>query len=293
MPDNSGAVGRPLSAYQSEETPTAPPIRPGIAVGVVTVENPVRIAPTALRALLSASAPRPSRSAIRIVPIAPRAPSVSRPSRAARVPVHIALTARHPRPRPSRCGYHGAMAGKNRAACIPFSPNARKKPPPWQYLREMHASRDQDGKILALCVRFRSQSGDSGYMARESCHQGPLFASRARKSCMARRCCQSCPAFRGGVSRAAGPRTGRTGLAPCALRPGLARLPHARASPPRLRQPRPTPVPRPSPPLPTLPPSSLSSHSAIRVPYRRKRAEPCSQLNAGIKNGIPKRGSYQ
>ena len=92
----------------------------------------------------------------------------------------------------------------------------------------MHAFRDQDGKILALCVHFRAQSGDSGCMARESCHQGPLFASRARKSCMARRCRHRCPTFRGTSSRVAGPRTGRTGFAPCSS--GLVRLPHARVS---------------------------------------------------------------
>lgn len=161
---------------------------------------------------------RPGSATTRIAPTAPRAPSALRP---VRVPVRIAPTARCLRPRPSRCGGNGALAGKNRAACIPFSPSARKRPPPWQYLREMHASRDQDGKILALCVHFRAQSGDSGCMARESCHQGPLFASRARKSCMARRCCQR-------LSAPAGPRTGRTGFVPCG--PGLVRLPHARAS---------------------------------------------------------------
>ena len=42
---------------------------------------------------------------------------------------------------------------------------------------------------------FRAQSGDSGYMARESCRQGPFFASRSPKSRMARRCCQRRPAF--------------------------------------------------------------------------------------------------
>ena len=59
----------------------------------------------------------------------------------------------------------------------------------------MHAFRDQDGNILAPCIRFRAQSGDSGYMARESCRQGPFFASRSPKSRMARRCCQRRPAF--------------------------------------------------------------------------------------------------
>lgn len=118
-----------------------------------------------------------------------------------------------PASRPSRCGGNGALAGKIRAACIPFSPSVRKRPPPWQYLREMHASRDQDGKILALCVHFRAQSGDPGCMRRESCRQGPFFASRARKSYVARRCCQRCPAF-----RARRPANWPNGL--CPLRPG-------------------------------------------------------------------------
>ena len=83
--------------------------------------------------------------------------------------------------------------GNNCAACILFSLIARKEVPPWQRLREMHAFRDQDGNILVLCIHFRAQSGDSGYMARESCRQGPLFASSGPKSCMARRCCQRRP----------------------------------------------------------------------------------------------------
>ena len=110
-------------------------------------------------------------------------PSASRPPRAAaRVPL-------------SRCVGPKALAGKNRTACIPFSPNARKRPPSWQHPPEMHAFRDQDGNILALCIHFRAQSGDSGYMARESCRQGPSFASRSPKSRMARRCCQRRAAF--------------------------------------------------------------------------------------------------
>ena len=95
----------------------------------------------------------------------------------------------------SRCGGPRALAGKNRAVCIPFSPNALKRPPSWQHPPEMHAFRDQDGNILAPCIHFRVQSGDSGYMARESCRQGPFFASRSPKSRMARRCCQRRPAF--------------------------------------------------------------------------------------------------
>ena len=95
----------------------------------------------------------------------------------------------------SRCVGPGVLAGKNRAVCIPFSPNARKRPSSWQHPPEMHAFRDQDGNILAPCIHFRAQSGDSGCMARESCRQGPFFASRSPKSRMARRCCQRRPAF--------------------------------------------------------------------------------------------------
>ncbi len=95
----------------------------------------------------------------------------------------------------SRCVGPGALAGKNRTACIPFSSNARKRPPSWQLPPEMHAFRDQEGNIFAPCIHFRAQSGDSGYMARESCRQGPSFASRSPKPRMARRCCQRRAAF--------------------------------------------------------------------------------------------------
>lgn len=77
-----------------------------------------------------------------------RASLPSRPPRAAaRVPL-------------SRCVGPGALAGKNRTACIPFSPNARKRPSSWQHPPEMHAFRDQDGNILAPCIHSRAQSGD-------------------------------------------------------------------------------------------------------------------------------------
>ena len=141
-------------------------------------------------ALLSAVRPLPALIAPHHLSTAPLLPapiglasSTSRPPRAAaRVPL-------------SRCVGPGPLAGKNRTVCIPFSPNARKRPPSWQLLPEMHAFRDQDGNILALCIHFRAQSGDSGYMARESCRQGPTFASRNPKSRMARRCCQRRTAF--------------------------------------------------------------------------------------------------
>ena len=116
--------------------------------------------------------------------------ALRRPHRAHRAPP----PASPPSPS-SRCGGPRALAGKNRAVCIPFSPNARKRPLSWQHPPEMHAFRDQDGNILALCIHSRVQSGDLGYMARESCRQGPFFASRNPKSRMARRCCQRRAAF--------------------------------------------------------------------------------------------------
>ena len=137
-----------------------------------------RIAPTACRHPLPSMSP-PSRSRAHRPPIAP-------------------TVRRHPHRAPSlssRCGGPRALAGKNRAVCIPFSPNARKRPPSWQHPPEMHAFRDQNGNILAPCIHSRVQSGDSGYMARESCRQGPFFASRNPKSRMARRCCRRRPAF--------------------------------------------------------------------------------------------------
>ena len=157
--------------------------------------SPARIAPTACRRPHPPMSP-PSRSRAHRPP--------SRPSCAAvlhvlRFAVRIAPTVRRrPRHLPSpssRCGGPRALAGKNRAVCIPFSPNARKRPLSWQHPPEMHAFRDQDGNILAPCIHFRVQSGDSGCMARESCRQGPFFASRSPKSRMARRCCQRRPAF--------------------------------------------------------------------------------------------------
>ena len=103
----------------------------------------------------------------------------------------------------------------------------------------MHAFRDQDGNILAPCIHFRAQSGDSGYMARESCRQGPFSASRNPKSRMARRCCQRRPAFlrqqpavrRNGLC-AMRQRHAARGMAERALRPAARAWPACRMPPP-------------------------------------------------------------
>ena len=160
--------------------------------------------------------------------------ALRRPHRAHRAPT----SASPPPSLSSRCGGPRALAGKNRAVCIPFSPNARKRPSSWQHPPEMHAFRDQDGNILAPCIHFRAQSGDSGYMARESCRQGPFSASRSPKSRMARRCCQRRPAFlrqRHAVRRnglcALRQRHAARGMAEWALRPAARAWPACRMRP--------------------------------------------------------------
>ena len=103
----------------------------------------------------------------------------------------------------------------------------------------MHAFRDQNGNILAPCIHSRVQSGDLGYMARESCRQGPFFASRNPKSRMARRCCQRRPAFlrqqpavrRNGLC-AMRQRHAARGMAERALRPAARAWPACRMRPP-------------------------------------------------------------
>ena len=74
--------------------------------------------------------------------------ALRRPHRAHRAPT----SASPPPSLSSRCGGPRALAGKNRAVCIPFSPNARKRPPflatsarnacfsrsEWQHPRPMH-----------------------------------------------------------------------------------------------------------------------------------------------------------
>ena len=246
------------------------------------------------------------------------------PARIAPHRAHRAPTSASPPPSlSSRCGGPRALAGKNRAVCIPFSPNARKRPPSWQHPPEMHAFRDQDGNILAPCVHSRVQSGDSGYMARESCRQGPFFASRSPKSRMARRCRQRRPAFPR-QRHAAWPnglcamrqRHATRGMAERALRPAARAWPACRlrpSLPSRLCPPRPAP--------PAISPAFIAAvlHAprfAARDPPRGPRTDASRHLRAapippatrahrvqetsgtaqttqcGHKNRIPKWGPY-
>lgn len=153
----------------------------------------------------------------------------------------------------------------------------------------MHAFRDQDGNILAPCIRFRAQSGDSGCMARESCRQGPFFASRSPKSRMARRCCQRRPAFprqrlavrRNGLC-ALRQRHAARGMAERALRPAARAWPACRmrpSLPSRLCPPRPAP------------PRHLArvhrrrlTRVVLRCPHRAHRAPPsaASPIAVGV-----------
>ena len=242
--------------------------------------------------------------------------ALRRPHRAHRAPT----SASPPPSLSSRCGGPRALAGKNRAVCIPFSPNARKRPPSWQHPPEMHALRDQNGNILAPCIHSRAQSGDSGYMARESCRQGPFSASRNPKSRMARRCCQRRAAFprQRPAVRPNGPcamrqRHAARGMAERALRPAARAWPACRMRAPchlacARRGLRPLPSrPRSSPPSYMRRASPSETRHAVPVPMHlaicaphpsrqprgptasRKQAEQHKQLNAGIKIGSPNR----
>lgn len=177
----AGTVWAPTSANRAPAHCYPLPGRPPCRAAVPASRRACSTRPTIPRA------PRP-----RIRPTA-RAPAL-RPLRLHRLRAAPVIRVTPPS-LSSRCGGPRALTGKNRTVCIPFSPNALKRPPSWQHPPEMHALRDQDGNIPAPCIHFRVQSGDLGYMARESCRQGPFFASRSPKSRMARRCCQRRPAF--------------------------------------------------------------------------------------------------
>ena len=92
-------------------------------------------------------------------------PAATAPATALPAPATPAAPPRKARIHPSCCDCFTAAPGKNRAVCILFSTNACNKPSSWQYLPEMYAFRDRNGKILALCVHFQVQSGGFGYMA--------------------------------------------------------------------------------------------------------------------------------
>lgn len=112
-----------------------------------------------------------------------------------------------PSQQPSHCSQKCAIARILHPCAASAAPQRCFPPPPapgpWLARIALHASpfsqmREKGplpGNIFAPCIHFRAQSGDSGCMTRESCRQGPSFASGNPKSRMARRCCQRRPAF--------------------------------------------------------------------------------------------------
>lgn len=102
-------------------------------------------------------------------------------------------------------------------AMYPLFTDCTKKEPHWQRFREMHAFCAEAGRIFVPCIRFGVQSGDFGYIARESCQGGPFFASRSLESCMERRSCQ-CSALRRPL------RSGGQNKGPCCVRKGHAHV---------------------------------------------------------------------
>ena len=305
----------PHAAARAHRAPS-PEYRPAAArshwarlvrIAPTACRRPHRIYPTACRHPHPPMSP-PSR-------FRAHRPPPSRPSCAAavlyvlRFAVRIAPTVRrHPR-HPLALRRPRGPGWQEPHRMHPFSPNARKRPPSWQHPPEMHAFRDQDGNILAPCIHSRAQSGDSGCMARESCRQGPFFASRNPKSRMARRCCQRRPAF-------PRQRHATRGMAERALRPAARAWPACRmrpSLPSRLCPPRPAP--------PAISPAFIAAvlHApcfAVRDPPRGPRTDVSRHLRAapippaarthcvqetsgttqttqcGHKNRIPKWGPY-
>ena len=179
-------------------------------------------------------ASRPPHAAIRIPLCRHRADPalIAPPSRPPRADIRVT-----PPSLSSRCGGPRALAGKNRAVCIPFSPNARKRPLSWQHLPEMHAFRDQDGNILALCIPF------PGAIGRFRIHGARILPPRAffrveepeithgakmlpaPPGLSAAAACGMAERALRHATAACDTRHGRTGFAPCGA--GLACLPPA------------------------------------------------------------------
>lgn len=63
------------------------------------------------------------------------------------------------------CSHFRTLTGKNRVVCILFLLNAFRLPLSWQNPFEMYAFRLNDGKILAPCMHFQMQLGNSEYIA--------------------------------------------------------------------------------------------------------------------------------
>ena len=190
------AAARPHRAPSPEYRPAAPaPI--GLASSASRPSRAVaRIASTPLRAAIRIPLCRHrADSAL----IAPPITAIVRRRRLTRVARIAPTVRRHPRHPPHLSPRVAAAPGPWPARTAPYA----------SLFRRMREKGPLPGNIRPKCMlfeikmatsspyasHFRAQSGDSGYMARESCRQGPFFASRSPKSRMARRCCQRRPAF--------------------------------------------------------------------------------------------------
>lgn len=79
----------------------------------------------------------------------------------------------------------------------------RKNAPSWQDVAEMHAKSADFGKICFLCILKGVKNAVREYISRISCPEGPLFPSRALKSCTMGKLCHSFvipPSARRGVA---------------------------------------------------------------------------------------------
>ena len=210
----AGTVWAPTSANRAlahcYPLPERPPCRAAARSTRPTIPRAPRprIRPTA-----RAPALRPLRlHRLRAAPGCPR-PSMS-PSSRSRIVVQVVAIGKSRPHRPHRAH----RSHRAHRAPPPASPSrVASAPGPWlariaphaSLFRRMREKGPLPGNFRPKCMlfeikmatsspyasHFRAQSGDSGYMARESCRPGPFFASRSPKSCMARRCCQRRPAF--------------------------------------------------------------------------------------------------
>ena len=254
----AGTVWAPTSANRAlahcYPLPERPPCRAAARSTRPTIPRAPRprIRPTA-----RAPALRPLRlHRLRAAPGCPR-PSMS-PSSRSRIVVQVVAIGKSRPHRPHRAH----RSHRAHRAPPPASPSrVASAPGPWlariaphaSLFRRMREKGPLPGNFRPKCMlfeikmatsspyasHFRAQSGDSGYMARESCRQGPFFASRSPKSCMARRCCQRRPAFprqrhavRPNGLCAMRQRHATRGMAERALRPAARAWPACRMRPP-------------------------------------------------------------
>ena len=84
-----------------------------------------------------------------------------------------------------------ASYGNISSRCIPKRAPDGKNTPSWQDIAEMHAKSANFGKICFLCMLKTGKNAVGEYISRISCPEGPLFLSRALKSCIMSNFCHS------------------------------------------------------------------------------------------------------